>query len=187
MPEVLGVDDEAVDVVGGDREVEHQPLVELAPQLGAAHRVVDVERDEALHLLGERQVGRIRWCGRSDARGSGLLGQRDDVVVRRRRRTRPRTAVIRSQARSAKAAMVSDGFAPTGPGITEPSRTYRPGKPNTSPMSSQTPSATCRPIGAPPSGWTVTTRRRPPQRVVLERRARGRRRWPASCARTRPK
>ena len=39
------------------------------------------------------------------------------------------SAVMRSHMRSAKAAIVSDGLGPTGPGMTEPSATYRPGTP----------------------------------------------------------
>ena len=62
------------------------------------------------------------------------------------------------QPRSATAAMVRDGLAPTGPGSSAPSITYRPGWPNTSPYSSHSPSPACRPMGAPPSGCTVITR-----------------------------
>jgi hypothetical protein len=50
---VLAVGDEPVDVVGGDREVEHQIRPALAPGAKAAVEVPLPEGDEALHLLGE--------------------------------------------------------------------------------------------------------------------------------------
>ena len=49
--------------------------------------------------------------------------------------------MIRSEKRSASAAIVNGGFGPIGPGITEPSATNSPGRPKTSPQVSTTPSA----------------------------------------------
>src|SRR3954469_11773449 len=66
---------------------------------------------------------------------------------------------IRASAnRSASAAMVSDGLAPTGPGMTEPSATNSRGQPKTSPDVLTTPRPGSLAMGQPPSGWTVTSR-----------------------------
>ena len=81
-----------------------------------------VERETALHLLAEL-----------DSACSSLPSTR---------------SIMRSAKRSATAAIVNDGFGPTGPGITEPSATNRPGRPNTSPQVSTTPSRGCVRHGA---------------------------------------
>ncbi len=110
---VLGVRDEPVEV--GDLDVE----VDLRRPSGTPageQRLVEVglrEGDPPGHLLGE-----------------------GDPAHQAR-------SIIRSENRSARAAMVRLGFGPTGPGITDPSATnsprWTPSAANTSPRSSTTP------------------------------------------------
>src|SRR3954454_13246313 len=163
---------EALHVLHLDREVELQRGRVLAAGDGATRVVGLAEGDVAEHLLGEAD-GRCHVAAASAARRSGSR--------------------MWSAKRSASAAMVKLGFGPVGPGITEPSAMCRPGWPNTVPKLSTTPSPGWRPIGEPPSGWTVITRRknhsglsakRPPSTPAMSReRLRTRSKYGAEASR----
>src|SRR5450631_936374 len=130
-------------------EVEHAPAgpvgeVKLDPRL--------VQQD----LHGAGLVGDLHAAAGEDERaprrtGGGLAsGHRWPPAVSRSR--------IRPENRSASAAIVRDGFGPTGPGSTDPSAMKRPGWPKASPWSSTTPRRRSLAMGAPPSGCAAMTR-----------------------------
>lgn len=101
--EVLRVVDEGEGVVGADGEVEHHPRLRGPATSEALFEIDLVEGEKSLHLLGELEVvpGLVRG------------GHRATSAVER----------IPSATWSANAAMVKDGFGPTGPGMAAPSTT----------------------------------------------------------------
>src|SRR5438270_5819318 len=88
-----------------------------------------VQCEPAFHLLSERQRVRGHECPSNTP----------------------------SATRSANAAIVNEGFGPTGPGMAAPSTTNNPGWPCTSPHGSTTPVLGSTLIGHPPNGCTVIT------------------------------
>ena len=65
--------DEAIEVVGGDRQPEHQRPALLAPGAIAAVEVVLAEAEEPLHLLGELEGDGVGSGGRERRGVGGLL------------------------------------------------------------------------------------------------------------------
>ena len=69
-----GLRHEAVDVVGPDGQVDHQPMAVRAAQPFALDGIGDAGRDMAAHLLGEAQAGGLRRRGGPYATGGGSSG-----------------------------------------------------------------------------------------------------------------
>src|SRR6185437_966929 len=103
---VVRIGDERISVIGCDSQLEHQCRPGCPAPMETPLVVGFVEGAKALHFLGELQV-----VAGSDG-GHGATSA---------------LATMPSATWSAKAAMVSDGLAPTGPGIAAPSTTYSPG------------------------------------------------------------
>jgi hypothetical protein len=102
---------EALDVVDDDRQMELQEPGARPAGVRAAVEVGLAERHVPEHLLRELDAGGLGGDGGHVAAASAAgVGSR-----------------MRSEKRSASAAIVKLGFGPVGPGITEPSAMCRPG------------------------------------------------------------
>src|SRR5947209_3909642 len=104
--DMVRIGDEGIGVISCDGELEHQCRPGGPAPMEALLAVGLVEGAKAFHLLGELEVV---------PRSGGGHGA-SSAVVR-----------MPSATWSANAAMVSDGLAPTGPGMAAPSTTYSPG------------------------------------------------------------